>query len=139
MNLAANSGQWSAAAAAAGAAAAGFGAGADELPLPQAESTTHQTATAHGTRMRSTPDFSVQTPHLEREQRSNSVALDLELDRTAAHFAVFYVRRLLGSQVDACLQPLAAMRAAHGDEFFRQRARRSLSRLPHGLESVELV
>src|SRR5262249_24122407 len=80
-----------------------------------------------------------QPSHLEREQCSSGVALDVELDRAAAHFAVFYVGHLLGGQVDACLQPLAAIGAAHGDEFLGQQPRRSLPRLPHRLGPVELV
>src|SRR3974377_2380901 len=63
----------------------------------------------------------------------------MELDRAAAYFAVFYVRWLVGGQVDARLQPLAAIRAAHGNEFLRQQPSRSRARLPHRFQTVELI
>ena len=85
------------------------------------------------------PEDSVQPPDLQRQQCAGGVTLDVEFDRAAAHFAIFHVGWLVGRQVDACLQPLAAIRAAHGDEFLRRQPRGPLPRLPHRLESVELV
>ena len=63
-----------------------------------------------------------------------------KLDRAAADLAIFHIRGLIGGQVDAGFQPLAAVRAPH-----RRRtppARRGAppaAGLPDRLESVELV
>jgi UrcA family protein len=68
------------------------------------------------------------------------IALDAEFDRAAAHLAVFYIRGLVGRQVDAGFQPFAAIRALDRHELLGQQAAgRPGAGLKDGLEAIELI
>src|SRR5882762_7057676 len=81
----------------------------------------------------------VQAPDLQRRERPARVALDVELDRAAADFAILHVARLICGQIDARLQALAAIRAAHRNEPLGHHARRSPARLPDRLQAIEPI
>src|SRR6267378_247323 len=84
-------------------------------------------------------DTLVQAPDLQRRERPSRVALDVELDRAAADFAILHVARLVRGQIDARLQALAAIRATHGHELLGRHARRSPARLPDRLQAIEPI
>src|SRR5204863_133369 len=63
---------------------------------------------------------------------------DAELDRTAAHFTVFYVLALTGRQVDAGFEALAAIRALYRHELLELRALAD-ARLEYRLQPIELI
>src|SRR6266404_1492755 len=81
----------------------------------------------------------VEAPDLQRRERPARVALDVELDRAAADFAVLHVARLIRGQIDTRLQALAAIRAAHRHELLGRHARGSAARLPDRLQAIEPI
>src|SRR5580698_7307263 len=81
----------------------------------------------------------VEPAHLEGEQPAALFALDVEFDRAAAYFAVFHVGGLIGGQVDARFEPLAAIRAQRRDELLGRQTRSARRRLPHRLQAIELI
>jgi UrcA family protein len=82
----------------------------------------------------------VQTPHAYGEQSAVLIALDAEFDGAAADLAVFYIRRLLGRQVDAGFQPFTAIGTLDRYELLGQQAPgRPGAGLIDGLEAIELI
>jgi UrcA family protein len=68
------------------------------------------------------------------------IALDAEFDRAAADLAVFYIRGLVGRQVDAGFEPFAAIGTLDCHELLGQQAAgRSGAGLIDGLEAIELI
>src|SRR3569833_1424272 len=86
------------------------------------------------------PASLVEPPHTDRQQRPCLIPLNAELDRPATHLTVFNVRKLIRSQVDARLQPLAAIRTLHRYKFLGQEPPRNTgARLIHRLESIQPI
>jgi hypothetical protein len=85
---------------------------------------------------------SVEALDSHRAQGAVIRKLDAELDRAAAHFAIFYVFALAGRQVDAGFEALTAIRTLHRHELLELPAAAGAAahtRLEHGLESIQLV
>jgi hypothetical protein len=95
--------------------------------VPGLESAIHETSVE-----------SLDTNGMERTVLSK---LDTELDRAAAHFAIFDVFAVAGSQVDAGFEALAAIGALNGHELLQLAAAGAAAhaRLEHRLKTVELV
>jgi hypothetical protein len=72
-------------------------------------------------------------------QGARIVELDRELDGTAAHFAIFDVFALAGSQVDACFEAFTAIGALDGDEFLGLYAGAGGVGFEYGFQAIELV
>src|SRR5947207_13694432 len=81
----------------------------------------------------------VQAPDLQRREFPARVALYLERDRVATDLAILHEARLIGGEVDAPLQALAAIRATHRHELLGRHARRCRARLPDRLEAIEPI
>jgi hypothetical protein len=74
---------------------------------------------------------------LDREQRTAISALHDKFDGTATDLAILYIRGLIGRQVNASVQPLAAVRTLDGNKFLGEQPGTALSRLKDRLEPIQ--